>query len=136
MSACSKFSCSGELLLELTQGCSPHGISHFPSARLWLKTEDGGSRCGVTADTEGGVPEEPAAPRNAYGQKDGDKRGQPGGSGRKMVITVSKEGEGRAGKACKSFHKGALGSRSSVVRDAACSLPTEGRAGAGRGGIR
>lgn len=136
MSACSKFSCSGELLLELAHRCSPHGVSHFPSAHLRLRTEDGGSRCGVTADTGGGVPEEPAAPRNAYGQKDGDKRGQPGGSGRKMVITVSKEGEGRAGKDCKSSHKGGLGSRSSVVSDAACSLPTEGRAGAGRAGMR
>lgn len=129
MSACSKFSCSVELLLELTQGCSPHGISHFPSARLRLGTEDSGSRCGATADSEGGVPEEPAASRKSYGQKDGDNRGQPGGSGKKMVMTVSKEGEGRAGKVCKSFHKVALGSRLSAVRDTACSLPTEGRVG-------
>lgn len=109
MSACSKFSCSGELLLELMQGCSPQGVSHFLSARLWLRTEDGNSSCGATAGTEGSVPEEPAAPRNAYGQKDGDNKGQPGGSGRKMVITVSKEGERTTGKDCKSFQKGGLG---------------------------
>lgn len=118
MSACSKFSCSGELLPELTQGCSPHRISHFPSARLRPGTEDSGSRCGATADSEASVPEEPAVPRKSYGQKDGDNRGQPWGSGKKMVITVSKE-EGSAGKVCKSFHKVALGSRLSAVRDTA-----------------
>lgn len=60
-------------------------------------TEDGGSGFTATGDTEQGVREGSAAPRN--GVHDGANRGQTGVSGKKTVTNASGYAAGRAGTA-------------------------------------
>lgn len=136
LSSCSRSSWSGELLFELMRGCPSFWVPHFPSPLLWLMAEDGGPGFGGTADTEAGISEEPAAPKNGYGENGGNKRGQIGGSCRKMFIKVSKQAEGRAGKDCKPLGKGGSGRLCNAVSEAACSLPREVMVGRGRAWTR
>lgn len=111
-------------------GCSSPCVSQVSSVLLWLWSEEAGSRFGAIAGTKGVISEEPAAPRSGFGENDADHRGKMGELCRKMVMTVSKQAEGRAETDCWPEDRG--GHSAAAPRPAEAPTPREATSWRGR----